>query len=71
VPDDPDLGGEILLRLALRRRDDLLLPGRAGELAGEPLAVHLEQGGRGGLGAAFPEAAQVEGQVFVRSGRAR
>ena len=76
VPDDPDLGGEILLRLALRRRDDLLVPGGAGELAGEPLAVHLEQGGRGrGLAlpicGTFPEPAQVERQVFVRLGGAR
>ena len=71
VPDDPDLGGEILLRPALRRRDDLLVPGGALQLAGEPLAVHLEQGGRGrGHCAAFPEPAQVERHVFVRPGRA-
>src|SRR4029077_13842246 len=70
VPDDPDLGSEILLRLALRRRDDLLVPGRAGVLAGEPLAVHLQQGSRGGrtlpISGALPEPAQVERQVFVR-----
>src|SRR5208283_1507255 len=67
VPDDPDLGGEVLLRLALRRRDDLLVPGRSGELAGEALAVHFEQdGGRGAMALPTPgalaEPAQVERQ---------
>src|SRR6266567_6861350 len=79
VPDDPDLGGEVLPRLALRRRDDLLVPGGAGELAGEALAVHLEQG-TGGTGAlptpgptpgALPEPAQVQREVRVRLAGAR
>jgi hypothetical protein len=68
VPDDPDLGGEVLLRLALRRRDDLLVPGRAGELAGEALPVDLEDGGTPPfiLGTALAEPAQVQRQVGVR-----
>ena len=70
VPDDPDLGGEVLLTSALRRRDDLLVPGRAGELAGEALPVDLEDGGALTpfiLGAALAEPAQVQRQVGVAS----
>src|SRR5262249_56352981 len=45
--------------------------GGAGEIAGEPLAVHLEQGG-GGVGlAALPEPAQVERDVFLARARGR
>ena len=65
VPDDPDLGGEVLLRLALGRRDDLLVPGGAGELGGEALAVRFEQSGALAAAPALAEPAQVQRQVGV------
>src|SRR5271157_3496073 len=71
VPDDPDLRGEVLLRLALGRRDDLLVPGRAGELPGEALSVDFEQRGAFTPGAALAEPAQVERQAGVLLARAR
>ena len=62
VPDDPDLGDELLGRLALRRRDDLLLPRGRRVVAGEALAVDGLDGHLGALGA---EPAQVERGAVV------
>src|SRR6185437_15222291 len=74
VPDDPDLGGEVLLGLALRRRHDLLVPGGAGVLRGELVTVYFEQRAGSGAGTlpifgALAEAPQVQGQVFVFGAR--